>query len=167
MVIRKPFYLIAIALVFTLLLSSLTGCIFAAKEKTFEKAGMTITLTSLFVEKNVASSAAYYESRSSIVSVIKEEFYLFEQLGYVIENLTLDDYAELVIENNHLNASIEKRDGLVSFTFQKQANGKDFSYFAVVFKSSDAFWLFQFGCETKNFDTSLSQFIKWAKTVIV
>ena len=99
----------------------------------------------------------------SIVVMLKEEFTLFEEAGY--EDMTLSEYADLVIQANSLSAERKEEEGLTCFTYEKEQNGKNFEYYATVFKGPDAYWLIQFACETKNFDDFLPDFQKWAKSV--
>ncbi|MCL2677850.1 MAG: hypothetical protein FWE85_02220 [Clostridiales bacterium] len=160
---------IVFALVIMLPIILLAGCLNLSDEKTFTTAdvGLSITLTSRFVEQDLAVWTAYYSSTTSIVTVLKEEFHLFDQHGHDAADLTPEDYARLVIESNREPCDVEKVEGLTTFTYERRVNGKDFKYFAVTFKGPDAFWLVQFGCDRKNFDKFQAQFIEWAKTVKV
>ena len=149
-----------------LLVGTLSGCsMFGAKEKTFSKAGMSITLTSDFEEKELESLTVYYESSNAIVAVLKEEFTLFDSLDLAAEDLTLNDYADLVLANNGLNAEIKEANGLVYFNYEKDANGKSNTYLATVYKADDAFWLIQYCCPTDDYQKMEPGFIEWAQTV--
>ena len=101
------------------------------EEKEFSKEGATITLTDEFTEKDLVSQTAYYESMDSIVVMLKEEFTLFEEAGY--EDMTLSEYADLVIQANSLSAERKEEEGLTCFTYEKEQNGKNFEYYATVF----------------------------------
>lgn len=158
--------LIALTGALVMLVSLLASCGNAgAAAQEFSKAGMSITLTKAFTEKEMASLTAYYESQKVIVTCLKEEFTQFEALGVSSDDISLDDYAELVIANNQMDMDAVKEDDLTYFKYDKTVSGKDFSYMACVFKSTDAFWLIQFACETKNFDSMQDQMKNWAKTV--
>jgi len=135
-----------------------------AKTKEFTKAGMTLSLTSDFYEKEMASQTAYYESQKYIVTVLKEEFTIFESIG-ISTDISVKEYAKLVIDNNMIDSATEEKDNLTFFKYEKTINGKQFSYFATVHKSSDAFWLIQFACESKNAEDSQDLFIEWAQTI--
>ena len=154
--ITKPIALISLALVFLMVF---TACDLFKSEKTFSKSGYQITLDDSFTEKEYVSMTGYYESTKMIVTVLKEEFTLFE--GYDVE--TLKEYAELVIEANGMsNITPSESNGTVFFEYEKNLNGKDYKYYATVHKSSDAFWLVQFGCEAKNYDDLKSDMEKYA-----
>ena len=161
----KKTYKISLLLLCMVLLLSFCSCgLFGkAKEKDSSKSGATITLTDEFTEQELVSQTAYYVSMKSIVTMLKEEFSLFKGTEY--ENMTLNEYAKLVITANSLTATAAEEDGLVYFTYEKSNNGKDYKYYATVFKGTDAYWLIQFACEVDDFDKFLPDFQKWAKSV--
>ena len=134
----------------------------APKEKTFSKSGLTITLTNKFYEKEFAPYAAAYSSDSIAVFTLKEDKSLFGN-----EDLTLLEYAELVVENNQLNATVREIEGLISFTFEKTVDGKDYTYFATVYKSNDSYWLLQISCENTKYEDLKSTIVKYTKSVKV
>lgn len=152
---------IALAMMICVIAVALCGCFESDKE--FSKAGMTITLTSNFVEKEHVSQTAYYESTTSIVTVLKESFSSVS--GF--KDYTLEQYTDAVLKANGLKAEITKYDDkeYYSFTYEKNINGKDFYYFATTFKGPDAFWLIQFACTTSNKDRFQANFVKWADSV--
>ena len=145
----------------------LSGCSFLggnylnAKDKTFSKAGMSIVLTDKFSEKEMVSYTATYDSQRVAVLTLKEEFDLAEGAS----DLTLDEYAQFVLDNNNLEADIKTKGGLVTFEYDKQVSGKHIQYFAAVYKASDAFWLVQFGCEADQYEELSDLILKWAKSV--
>ena len=163
---KKNLIVLALILILALTITALAGCnLFAAKEKTFSKAGMSIVLTEAFVEKEAAGQTVAYESKKAVVMVVKEEFTLFQSLG-VSTDISLQEYAELVISGGGLTGvSVEVKNGLTCFEYKKTVDGKDLSYFATVFRGSDAYWLIQFSAETKNYNGLLDTFITWAKSV--
>ncbi|MBO7297734.1 MAG: hypothetical protein J6U60_01650, partial [Clostridia bacterium] len=78
----------------------LCGCDSGSKEtsKKFEKAGLTITLTTEFHEKEHVEYTAYYASDKMIVVTIKEAFTSFEKLGKDAEMMSVEEYARLVLD---------------------------------------------------------------------
>lgn len=141
---------------------ALTGC-FSDEPKTFEKEGMSITLTTKFSEQNIVTQTVYYVSTDSVVTGLKEEF----SLMYGFEDYTVSEYTDLVIANNMLDAQVYDREGksYLWFTYEKSVSGKDFYYLATTFKASDAFWLIQFGCETSDKEKLSDSFFEWADSV--
>lgn len=157
---KKGFRLAAGLLALVLALSG-CGLIGSAKAKDFTKAGLTITLTEAFVEKEHISFTSVYESPSIAVVVLKEEFSIVGGDDY-----TLFEYADLVIDANNLDAISDFYQGLVYFSYETSANGKDYSYTATVFQGSDAYWLVQFGCETDKVADLIDTIFSYAQTVI-
>lgn len=137
------------------------GCF--GSPKTFSKEGMSIELTDQFVEKEYISMTCYYESPEMIVTVLKEEF----SLNPSVESWTLTKYAQTVVSVNGLtDVEISKSEqGYAFFEYSKTVSGKDYTYFATCHKSEDAFWLIQFACFTKNYDSQKSNMEKYADSI--
>ncbi len=160
-----------LTIVLVLLVSSLSFVACGGpKAKTFTSdAGLSITLNDSFYEKNIVSQTMYLESKTMIFVALKEDFTTVQNAGYNPTTMTLMDYAALVIKNNKLNVSakFDEQNNLTYINYQKSVSGKNFNYYAVVFKGTDAFWLCQFGCESKNYNSYKSQFVNFAKTIKV
>ena len=154
--------LIAVLCAAVLVLGMMTGC--SGSAKSFSKAGMTITLSDAFMESDMESMTAYYESRTSAVTVLKEDFSTIESVG-LSTDMSLQEYAQLVVEGNGLDCQVSEEDGLVYFLYEDTVDGTDFSYWATVYRSSDAYWLVHFLCESKNYEKLLPDFKTWAKSV--
>ncbi|WP_461247914.1 hypothetical protein [Treponema sp. R6D11] len=133
-------------------------------EKVFTKAGMSITLNSTFYEKDYAAYTAYYESSRAGVVTLKEEFTVFKAAG-ISDTISLNKYAEIVLSSNKLDSKILTDDGLTYFTYEKEIRGKQFTYYATVFRGKDAYWLVQFFAEKDKFESMKPDFVKMAKTV--
>ena len=111
----------------------------------------------------MVSYTACYDSQDVAIFALKEEFTMFENA----ESISLADYAQAVIDNNSLDATVCTADERTFFEYQAHTNGKDYSYYSVVFKGTDAFWLIQFACETDAYAKLYSSFTNWAGTVTV
>jgi hypothetical protein len=153
---------IIVSVALAVLMLAFTGC-FAPQAKTFKKAGMSIVLTEEFYEKDHIAMTAYYESSTVLVVATKEEFSLLPGLG----DYSLTDYANVIIVGNQMgsNTVITEKDNYVAFQYSETVGGKNYSYWATCFKTDDAFWLIQFACETKNFESKMSTFEKYANSV--
>jgi hypothetical protein len=134
--------------------------------KTFSKAGLSITLTDNFREEKMDEFTATYESRKVAVLIIKEEFEIFRQ-GGLSSSMSLNEYIRTINKANNTNHIAKEKDDLTYFEYTEIVGSKNFSYFAVVFRGGDAYWLVQFACETKNYGDMLEQFFEWANTVEV
>ena len=165
---------LSLLLLATLLLT-FCACTSAAP-KAFSSNGMTITLTSGFTETTQEGYTACYDSKDVAVFTLKEAF-----TGQLItvdgasgnikkdKDLTLNEYAKVVrTANISKNPSATKQeDGLTYFeyTFLNEQLNKTYSYFCVMYKASDAFWLVQFACLEGKYETLRPSFVEWAKTV--
>ncbi|MBB5265851.1 hypothetical protein HNP82_003002 [Catenibacillus scindens] len=145
-----------------------SGCSASAKE--FDTGvGMTMTLPGSFKEQDASQAngaTAYYLSNTAGVVALKEDFSTLENAG-LSADMTLDEYGQTVIDANSLSVQLQEADGIKYFVYENSVDSQDFTYYATVFEGSDAFWLIQFFCETKNYDQLQSDFLEWAKTVKV
>lgn len=139
-------------------------------DKTYEEEGFKITMPSGFYSKELASVTYYFEKKDAIVTALKEEFTVLEQVADINAQSTEKEYAELVKANNiGINTSDVKTadNGVIYFTYENSVNGKDFYYTAVITKGSDAFWLCNFACVLSDKDEFAQEFIDWAATIEV
>ena len=111
----------------------------------FSKAGMTVTLTDAFAEKEYVSYTACYESADISVMALKEEYSLFDNTDFSSAS-TLEEYAGLVWNANQFadNVPLVTDGDLKYFEFDRSANGNEYTYRAYVYKAADGFWLVQF-----------------------
>ena len=141
----------------------LASCaLFGGAPKTFSKAGMSITLTSQFVEKEYVTQTACYESPSVIVFALKEEF----SMAPGVSGWSLSQYASTTISVNNLDCEYEiSESGYAYFEYEKELSGNQYAYLATCYKGEDSFWLIQFACFTKNYKQYKEQMIKYAERV--
>lgn len=132
-----------------------------AEAKDFSLDGLTITLTEAFRDLEVEGAAGGYQARDCALFLIKDPVEKLEN-G---EQLTLEGYAELVKSKNNIDVEIQTEDSLTYFERTATVDGDEFSYYSVVYRASDAFWLLQFTCETKEYEEYRPYFVNWAKSV--
>ncbi len=157
---KKKFLIFTAATVVALMcLIGVAGC--KAKDKTFEKEGMQITLTTAFTEKEYISQTAYYESKNALVTVLKEDF------ATIGSSYTLAEYTNLVLRANRFSSETYQREGQVYmyFTYEKSVSGNNYFYLATTHKGPDAYWLIQFACFSSKKDKYTETFYKWADSV--
>lgn len=131
-------------------------------DKVFTDSGITITLTDDFQKVEMDGFEGCYGSTKVSVFVLKEQFDALQGLG----ELTLTDYAELVIETNGLeNTEAFEKEGLVCFEYEADTGDGIYSYFATVHRGEDSFWMVQFATLKKNYDKYFDSFVKWAGSV--
>lgn len=162
--------IISILLVF-IVASFCVSCSFSkayeGKPKDFTTEELTITLTDEFMKMSTFAAgftAAY--GASDVTLLISKE--TFADLG-IDDSYSAVDYAWAVHDSYTLDDLTDvytTEDGLVCFEYSATGDeGNVFKYFAVCYKSADAFWLLQFATDEPFYDTYLPYFISWAKTV--
>ena len=138
----------------------------APKEKEFAASGMRITLTDAFKEGKYYNMTAYYdwEEEDVTVSATKEAFSLLEDEG---ESTTqsLDEYAKALMKASELTAEVKNENGLTYFNFEKTPNDVTYIYYAIVFRTDDAYWLFQFTCPKDSENKYAGQIMEWAQSI--
>lgn len=129
--------------------------------KVFEKDGIRLTLTDLFVDTpSELGYYAYYVTDFCGVVVTTEAFTLEEGLS----ELSLQTYVRSVIANNgHKNVEPQTKDGLWYYVVEK-GNYCSYSY---SYKGTDAFWTVQFLCMAADAPMLEDLFFLWANTVEV
>ena len=150
--------LLTFILVFTFVF---TGCF--SGPKTFSKAGMSITLTNRFTEKEYISMTAYYESSDMLVTVLKEDFASYPS----VSTWSVSKYAQNVVQANRLSGiDIQlSESGYAYFEYAKTVSGNEYSYFATCHKAQDAFWLIQFAVFTKDFEEKMDTIWQYANSI--
>lgn len=131
-------------------------------------ADFTLMLPEGFTEKSDNENVTcYFEGENELVTCLREPR---EDIISVAgkEELTLDEYAQLVIDANSLSSQIGKDDkGNTFFTYSQSVDNDEFFYYAVVKESDDAFWLFNFVCLQADKDTHTELFADWASRIEV
>lgn len=130
--------------------------------KEFSVANMTLTLTDAFDEADVDGFTQCFESRDVAVFVLQESFSLMDGL----EDYTLTQYGDLVIQGNGLDAKLQTENGVRYFTYTFDAeDGSTYYYFATVHKGPDSFWLIQFAVDQEKAEEYQDDFFQWAASV--
>lgn len=132
--------------------------------ETFSYDGMYVTLTDAFDETDMENFTVTYTSDDVAMFALKEEFSLAEGFG----DRTLEQYADLVIENNNLESAEVKTSGeqtCFEYEYLNPETDETYCYFAYVYKTNDAFWLIQFATLKENVDDYAPQITEWANSV--
>ncbi|MGM9637455.1 MAG: hypothetical protein ACI3YK_05645 [Eubacteriales bacterium] len=162
--------LITCTLSFLMLCCLLAGCLKQVDVRTadpqqFSKEGMNITLTKAFTESTEEGCTACYDSIQVSIFAIKDLF----SVSVGLESLTLEQYAELIRQQNDDISPEEIRtsDGLTYFeySYHDEETNEDIRYLTVFYKSSDAFWTIQFATFESIYEEFRPDLINWANTV--
>lgn len=165
---EKGIIVLAIALAVGFVLGTIIGVgsiiinVFGSltKDKTFAHDGMSITLTGSFRETDYNGFDVCYDSSKVAVFVIKDSFSVMDGL----EDYTLREYGEAVIEGNDFSSLLESSDGLTYFEYTGTSD-QAYNYYAFVFKADDAFWLIQFATPESEAEKYEAKIFEWAKTI--
>lgn len=151
----------------------LTGCAAAETEpaapaaQDFSKAGLTVTLTEEFYEKEHMGYTTCFLSEDIAVFLLKEEYTLFENTDFSSAS-SLEEYAGLVWNANQFTGNVPLvTDGdLKYFEYDYSANGNDYTYRTYVFKAADGFWLVQFAALADSYDALQDTMHGYAASVV-
>ena len=136
----------------------------ASEPKTFTSHGMSITLTEEFEESARMGYTFSYEGDYVICVGLREAFDLYEGL----EDISLQEYGELVLEANELTDNeLKEKDGLTYFDYDNYdpESKLSYRYFCYLMKCDDAFWMIQFSTLESKVDEYEDDILKWVKSV--
>ena len=159
--------LIKLTALILVLCLSLCAC-GAAEDQTIIVDGLTMTLPGNFQEmKDIASENNQnfvYATSTQVIMGLKEAKSIFESYGL---DLTLADYADLIVTGYELNTSVEYVGGIPTVIYTSDVSGTTFKYIAAMYESNDAFWMVQCSCELDKFDRCYEDFITYLTSVKV
>ena len=146
---------------------SVSGCK-SQQPKTFEKEGVRITATADFKQEGDNTLVLCVKSSDKLITCYRQP----REETFPVSEKTLREYTEKHISDDEylktkkIEISAFSKSGVNLFdyfTYEKAVNGTHYSYLAVTKKGEADFYLFHFGCETKNFEKFMPQFLEWAK----
>ncbi len=142
------------------------GFLTQEKEKAFDLDGFHITLIDQFQEEEMDGVTVYLESDYVGIAAYQEPFTDLEIIG-LNKNSTLDEYMQLVIQNNGGDEEIKHENDLTYVEYEKEIDGETYYYFVTTFKGEDSFWGVIFFTLKDNKNTYRDDFIKWAQSIEV
>lgn len=130
----------------------------SAEPKTFAKQDFSITLTEAFTEGSEEGFFACYESRDAVVLVVREERQGLE--------ITLEEYAQLVLENNEMEHLTQySREDYIWVEYTQDVEGQEFYYLVACYCGEDACWVINFATPAGNDREYKEGFFTWADSV--
>jgi len=131
--------------------------------KSFISDGFEITLTTNFSDK-YEDGVYYFGSKDCSVAV-----YEYGYADHVtIEAMDAEQFLGVLQSSGHFakESHIVSESGLFFVEDQAESNSGDIrSYMTVFVKGDESFFLFEFGCEVKDYSELRSDFIEWASTI--
>ncbi len=147
-----------------------SSCAFSSpyelEEKVFEDEGLSITLSVGFEAREYEGYNAAFEASSCAVFTVREDYAVFEELGY--ENMTLEQFARLVCEENDKSYPTEmsESEGLTVLKYSyTDGKGEQYRFYTVITEGDGAFWEVIFMCKSRDYAEYEPYFAKWAGTI--
>ncbi|MBQ2945103.1 MAG: hypothetical protein IJD95_00880 [Clostridia bacterium] len=128
-------------------------------DKTFTNDGVSITLTTKFIEQSYDGFNFVYGTEDVVILGSKESFADYPELA----DYTNEEYGLSVLNANEFDPTVMLKPFGESYSFSYQAEG--YYYFCVIYKSSDAFWLVQYATDVELAGDYADDFEKWANSV--
>lgn len=161
---RKGILVAALAVVFVLIVSAvMTMDTWSQKPKTFICDSFEIVLTTAFSD-SYEDETYYFSSKDCLVAV-----YEFDYLRHAdITEMDEQAFLEMLQSSGHFlpESKIVSESGLKFIEENAESvSGNIMRYFTVFVKGDEAFYLFEFGCSTKDYDEYRASFFEWASSV--
>lgn len=132
--------------------------------KTFVHGDMSITLTDEFEEVKVPGYVAAYMTEYIEVGAKRQGFYQHAQL----RNHTAKEYAQGVMSQNGIKSSVVTKPGNITYfiyTDRNEEKGITYQFYCYVYKTTDAFWVIQFGVPLELVARYKEDIHEWATSV--
>lgn len=163
---NKIVFVVVFLIFFMIGFLGVRGFLNQEKEKTFDLDGFHITLTNQFQEEEMDGVTVYLESDYVGIAAYQESFTDLEIVGLNGDS-TLDEYMQVVIQNNGGNEEIMHENDLTYVEYEEEIDGETYYYFVTVFKGEDSFWVVNFFSLASNKSTYQDDFVKWAQSIKV
>ena len=156
---------IAILLAVLMLTLSLASCGLMGP-KTFTVDDLSITVEGFFTEQNGLNEEynLILISPDAGVMILKETFEEFEKAD-LDTDMSVKEYAEIVMFGNGLSGDPTEEDGMTYFTYTEEVDGTEFTYMGFCYRGTDAYWLVQIYCPTEDYEAKKPEMMEWAKSV--
>ena len=153
-------------LLLLVLLFSLSSCK-SQKDQIFTQSEFSITLTEEYnLTPNAACFVSYETKNQKAVQVIKDRKFIVEDIAGKT-NVSLTEYAALVIATNQHQKEAVSQNGIVCYTYTVWNSGVEYTHLATVHESKEAFWLVTFVCPTQEFSKNEAEFFRFAQSVSI
>ena len=112
-------------------------------------------------EQKTEAMAAYMDSGFFLVMVIEEP-----KAGTAVENMTVQEYADLLTSQNNLTPCTTDRYGSLATCYAADSitGEKDFFYYVTIKETAESFWLVQFVCPGETAEEHVDNMAQWSST---
>ena len=152
-----------ISLMFVVCLSLITCCSCSLLTKTYEFDEFSITMSRGFKEDTYEDAEVYLEKRDILFIAYEDKL----KYSYA-PDVTVNEYARLLLIENMISSEIQERDNeeYAYFTYTKNISGDDIFYMTTVHKTEEAFWIIDFMCFEDKKNEFSSKFLKWSDSIV-
>ncbi len=133
--------------------------------KKFTVGDLTIELTDGFKREFSENYDAVYTSRKIGVYIKREKFTDLKSEEKPASELKPSDYAQGIIDGSKLNTTVKTSMGRTTFTYEVHVDSEWYTFYALVYKSSDSFWLVQFATKSDSFESQFEAINDFAWSV--
>lgn len=143
----------ALCLILVLVLAlSFTACSSDELVQYDSATGLSIMMPKGFEEADMAGFTTTFQKRDLAVFALNEKLSDIVSYGFD-ENITLQEYTDIITTGNGYAASTTNEYGDLYFTYESTVEG------------SDGFWFVNFVCFSEEQDKYLPLFMEWASTM--
>lgn len=161
--------IIAAALAMLTLLS-FAGCALLAKEPvTYDNgSGLTVVMPEGMQDLQQEGFVMSYADNHTLMTAVREGFAEYVDYGFDLENMTMEEYAELCQDVNGLEEPFTAdANGNYYTTYTADVDGDNFYYYCTLRKGSDAFWVVTFACLESEMAKYEAEFVNWSNSIVV
>ena len=151
----------------TLLITSFVSCGKSenTNETTFTLDEFSIKLSNDYgMTPHVSFFVSYETADRQAVLVTRNRIELVEEAAQKT-NLSLLEYANLVIQINGKGSNPKSNDDFVYYTYATYTDNTHYTYLATVHKSENAYWLVQFVCESDKYEDNQDTYFRYARSI--
>lgn len=167
--IRRDRAVFWLALALAVAAGALLGYLLAGKPQTktppkpvtFTAGQLSLTLDDRFSPREEPGFDAAFGAPGAAVFVRKEPF----SQARGMEDMTLEEYGALVMEDNGLDGALWPGGGAPHFAYGYDGPDGPFCCTAYLYKAADAFWLVQFALPAEGADAYEDDVPTWAASV--
>lgn len=128
--------------------------------------GFSICMENDMKEEPTEDFTIMYTSEECILTALKEDFELLDELGICNGDDPLESYNEIIAEINGLEFRLDRYYNLYA-SYENTVDGNDYFYYVTTRKSHDAFWLMNFICPAEKQDLYFPYFEVWADSICI
>lgn len=160
--------ILTILVVFTLLISTLTGCADITPQE-FKVQEMNITLDANFSQEELDNATACFKSLGVLVIVEKFSFEDLEKDDITADS-TIEDFSKFlikdyVLESFNLTFNVSENGNYLFTDYSKNVEGEAYTFYPCLYKSDNGFWVVNFCCLESYYSVYKEDFKAWADSV--